>query len=54
MSKLSHRFGRALIANPDLPARLRLSLPLNAYDRPTFYGGDARGYTDYQAYQDAA
>ncbi|USI73515.1 alkene reductase [Sphingomonas morindae] len=40
-------FGRAFIANPDLPARLRLRLPLTPYDRTTFYGGDARGYTDY-------
>ncbi|PYE19628.1 N-ethylmaleimide reductase [Paraburkholderia silvatlantica] len=40
-------FGRAFIANPDLPERLRLGQPLNAYDRSTFYGGDARGYTDY-------
>jgi len=23
--------------------------PLNHYDRSTFYGGDARGYTDYPA-----
>lgn len=42
-------FGRSFIANPDLPARLRLGLPLNPYDRATFYGGDARGYTDYPA-----
>jgi N-ethylmaleimide reductase len=47
-------FGRHFISNPDLPARLRLGLPLNPYDRATFYGGDARGYTDYQAHQDAA
>ncbi|OUJ10678.1 alkene reductase [Acetobacter sp. DsW_063] len=47
-------FGRAFIANPDLPARLRAGLPLNRYDRSTFYGGDARGYTDYPAYRDAA
>jgi N-ethylmaleimide reductase len=40
-------FGRHFIANPDLPERFRRSLPLNAYDRSTFYGGDARGYTDY-------
>jgi N-ethylmaleimide reductase len=40
-------FGRDFIANPDLPARLRDKLPLNAYDRDTFYGGNARGYTDY-------
>jgi N-ethylmaleimide reductase len=24
-------------------------LPLNRYDRSTFYGGDARGYIDYPA-----
>lgn len=42
-------FGRAFISNPDLPERLRRNLPLNAYDRSTFYGGDAHGYTDYPA-----
>ena len=47
-------FGRAFIANPDLPERLRLGLPLNAYDRATFYGGDAHGYTDYPAHGVAA
>ncbi|HYO83118.1 MAG TPA: alkene reductase, partial [Bryobacteraceae bacterium] len=40
-------FGRYFIANPDLPARLQRNAPLNPYDRSTFYGGDARGYTDY-------
>ena len=40
-------FGRHFIANPDLPKRFELDLPLNAYDRNTFYGGDHRGYTDY-------
>lgn len=40
-------FGRSFIANPDLPRRLREGLALNAYDRDTFYGGDASGYTDY-------
>ncbi|MDE1917963.1 MAG: alkene reductase [Sphingomonadales bacterium] len=43
-------FGRDFIANPDLPERLRRNLPLNPYDRDTFYGGDARGYTDYPFY----
>jgi N-ethylmaleimide reductase len=42
-------FGRHFIANPDLPERLRRGLPLNRYDRSTFYGGDARGYIDYPA-----
>ncbi|WP_043287461.1 alkene reductase [Paraburkholderia oxyphila] len=40
-------FGRMFIANPDLPERLRTGMPLNRYDRTTFYGGDARGYIDY-------
>ena len=43
-------FGRPFVANPDLPERLRLALPLNAYDRDTFYGGTAVGYTDYPAH----
>jgi 2,4-dienoyl-CoA reductase-like NADH-dependent reductase (Old Yellow Enzyme family) len=32
-------FGRDFIANPDLPERLRHKLPLNVYDRPSFFGG---------------
>jgi N-ethylmaleimide reductase len=40
-------FGRHFISNPDPPERLRRGLPLNRYDRSTFYGGDARGYIDY-------
>ena len=40
-------FGRLFIANPDLPERLRRDAPLNRYDRSTFYGGGAKGYTDY-------
>jgi len=44
-------FGRHFIANPDLPKRIELGLPLNQYDRSTLYGFDARGYTDYPTYQ---
>jgi N-ethylmaleimide reductase len=40
-------FGRKFIANPDLPERLRTRAPLNADDRPTYYGGGSKGYTDY-------
>jgi N-ethylmaleimide reductase len=40
-------FGSLFIANPDLPERLRAGAPLNEPDQSTFYGGDARGYTDY-------
>src|SRR5439155_771757 len=34
--------------------RLSPTSPLNEPDRPTFYGGDARGYTDYPTYRPAA
>jgi N-ethylmaleimide reductase len=44
-------FGRYFLANPDLPKRIRLGLPLNAYDRDTFYTFDACGYTDYPFYE---
>jgi N-ethylmaleimide reductase len=40
-------FGRMFIANPDLVERIRISAPLNMFDRATSYGGGARGYTDY-------
>jgi N-ethylmaleimide reductase len=40
-------FGRKFIANPDLVERFRRRAPLNADDRATFYGGGAKGYTDY-------
>jgi N-ethylmaleimide reductase len=40
-------FGRLFISNPDLVERIRTHAPLNPYDRTTFYGGGAHGYTDY-------
>jgi N-ethylmaleimide reductase len=40
-------FGRIFISNPDLPNRLAHGFPLTPYNRATFYGGDAAGYTDY-------
>jgi N-ethylmaleimide reductase len=40
-------FGRPFIANPDLVERLRADAPLNTPDASTFYGGGAKGYTDY-------
>lgn len=40
-------FGSSFIANPDLPARLQTNAPLNKPDTATFYGGSAKGYTDY-------
>ena len=43
-------FGRIFISNPDLPRRLQHGFPLTPYNRATFYGGEAAGYTDYPAY----
>ena len=40
-------FGRAFIANPDLPERIRRGAAWNAPDSSTFYGGGADGYTTY-------
>jgi N-ethylmaleimide reductase len=40
-------FGVPFLANPDLPKRLEMNAPLNAPDSATFYGGSAKGYTDY-------
>ena len=42
-------FGKPYIANPDLVRRLREDAPLNTPDKTTFYGGGAKGYTDYPA-----
>jgi N-ethylmaleimide reductase len=42
-------YGRAFIANPDLPRRMQLGAPLNEPDPTTFYGGNADGYTSYPA-----
>ena len=42
-------FGKLFIANPDLPKRWALGAKLNDWDANTFYGGDAKGYTDYPA-----
>ena len=42
-------FGKDFISNPDLVARLQAKAPLNAWDPSTFYGGGAKGYTDYPA-----
>jgi N-ethylmaleimide reductase len=40
-------FGRKFLANPDLPERFRSHASLNADDPSTYYGGGAKGYTDY-------
>lgn len=40
-------FGKPFIANPDLVERFKTRSALNPIDPSTFYGGGARGYTDY-------
>jgi 2,4-dienoyl-CoA reductase-like NADH-dependent reductase (Old Yellow Enzyme family) len=42
-------FGKAFLANPDLPQRLRTGAALNPVDFATVYAADATGYTDYPA-----
>ena len=42
-------FGKAFIANPDLPRRFALSAPLNRWNGETFYSAGPEGYTDYPA-----
>lgn len=41
--------GRPFLANPDLPKRWEQGAELNTPDPSTFYGGGARGYSDYPA-----
>jgi N-ethylmaleimide reductase len=43
-------FGAPFIANPDLPERFRRDAPLTVADPQTYYGGGAKGYTDYPAF----
>lgn len=45
-------FGRLFLANPDLVERIRNRQTLNAYNRATFYGGGAHGYTDYPRFSE--
>jgi len=46
-------FGVPYLANPDLPERIKRDAPLNEPDQSTFYGGDAKGYTDYPVLENA-
>lgn len=41
-------FGRAFIANPDLPKRLKSGATLQKPDYSLLYTGEERGYTDYE------
>ncbi|QEV20419.1 alkene reductase [Streptomyces alboniger] len=42
-------YGRAFIANPDLPERFEAGAPLQEVDETHLYGEGAEGYTDYPA-----
>ncbi|EGW33420.1 NAPDH dehydrogenase [Spathaspora passalidarum NRRL Y-27907] len=46
-------FGRNFIANPDLPERIKKGLPLNEYDRDTFYTPTNFGYNTYPHHGDS-
>jgi N-ethylmaleimide reductase len=46
-------FGRPFIANPDLVERLRRGAEFAPGDRATYFGGGAKGYTDYPALSEA-
>ncbi|CCD22967.1 alkene reductase NDAI_0A08130 [Naumovozyma dairenensis CBS 421] len=46
-------YGRFFIANPDLVERLAKGLPLNKYNRDTFYAMTQEGYLDYPTYEEA-
>ncbi len=45
-------FGAPYLANPDLAERLLTGAAYNEPDRATFYGGGAKGYTDYPFLED--
>jgi N-ethylmaleimide reductase len=44
-------FGVPFIANPDLPARIRLAAPLASANPDTFYSAGAVGYNDYPEFK---
>jgi N-ethylmaleimide reductase len=46
-------YGQMVLANPDFVARVKAAAPMNEADRASFFGGAARGYTDYPALEAA-
>ena len=46
-------FGRPFIGNPDLVARLKADAELHEADLKAYYGGGARGYTDFPTMEEA-
>jgi 2,4-dienoyl-CoA reductase-like NADH-dependent reductase (Old Yellow Enzyme family) len=47
-------FGRAFLATPDLPERLRIDAPLNEGDSNTWYSRGPEGYIDYPMLDEAS
>ncbi|MEU3269407.1 alkene reductase [Saccharomonospora sp. NPDC006951] len=47
-------FGRAFIANPDLPSRFARGAPLAAIDEAHLYTHGGAGYTDYPVWRESA
>ena len=47
-------YGQMVLANPDFVERLKTHAPMNPPDHATYYGGDAKGYTDYPSLDGAA
>ena len=46
-------FGRPFIGNPDLVERLKADAPLHEAPLKAYYGGGARGYTDFPTMEEA-
>jgi 2,4-dienoyl-CoA reductase-like NADH-dependent reductase (Old Yellow Enzyme family) len=42
-----------VLANPDFVARLKGNAPMNTAERSAFFGGTAKGYTDYPLLSEA-
>jgi NADPH2 dehydrogenase len=40
-------YGQLVLSTPDFTQRLKSGAPMNDADRSTFFGGGAKGYTDY-------
>lgn len=41
-------YGQVVLANPDFVERLKTGAPMSPADPATFFGGDSKGYIDYQ------
>ena len=47
-------YGQMVLANPDFVGRVKAAASMNEADRASFFGGAAKGYTDYPALEAAA